>query len=107
MIVAPVNPADINTIQGMYPVKPTLPSTPGFEGIGEVVATGPAVDKLVPGDRVITDGAIGTWCTAGVFESDQLRKVSTLMTRVRNKPSRSRFWFTGEWTKIKIIYSQS
>lgn len=87
MIVAPVNPADINTIQGMYPVKPALPSTPGFEGIGEVVATGPAVDKLVAGDRVITDGAIGTWCTAGVFDSDQLRKVSvSIATPVRNEP---------------------
>ncbi|XP_026804931.1 enoyl-[acyl-carrier-protein] reductase, mitochondrial [Rhopalosiphum maidis] len=76
MIVAPVNPADINTIQGVYPVKPPLPTTGGFEGVGDVVAVGSCVTNLVPGDRVIPDGAMGTWCTAGVFDSQQLRKVS-------------------------------
>lgn len=76
MIIAPINPADINTIQGTYPIKPSLPSSPGFEGIGEVIAIGSGVKNLVPGDRVISDGAIGTWCTAGVFNSKQVRKVS-------------------------------
>uniref|UniRef100_A0A2S2QH92 Enoyl-[acyl-carrier-protein] reductase, mitochondrial n=1 Tax=Sipha flava TaxID=143950 RepID=A0A2S2QH92_9HEMI len=76
MLLAPVNPSDINTIQGMYPVKPPLPSTPGFEGIGEVLAVGSAVKNLVPGDRVVHTGAIGTWCTAGIFDSKKLRKVS-------------------------------
>ncbi|GLV34733.1 uncharacterized protein CBL_09214 [Carabus blaptoides fortunei] len=33
MIASPVNPADINTIQGKYPVRPTLPSIPGNEGV--------------------------------------------------------------------------
>jgi len=79
MIIAPVNPADINIIQGAYPVKPSLPSTVGAEGIGEVVAVGPSVENLVPGDRVIPDGVIGTWCTAGVFDSKLLRKVSTCL----------------------------
>lgn len=80
MIVAPVNPADINMIQGVYPVKPPLPSTPGSEGIGEVLAVGSGVKNLVPGDRVIPsgDGVIGTWCTAGVFHSTQLQKVSNI-----------------------------
>ncbi|XP_025200013.1 enoyl-[acyl-carrier-protein] reductase, mitochondrial [Melanaphis sacchari] len=76
MIVAPVNPSDINTIQGVYPVKPPLPTTGGFEGVGDVMAVGSCVTNLVPGDRVIPDGAMGTWCTAGVFDSHQLRKVS-------------------------------
>lgn len=76
MIVALVNPADINMIQGVYPVKPQLPSTPGTEGIGDVVSVGSAVKNLVPGDRVIPQGVIGTWCTAGVFDSKRLRKVS-------------------------------
>lgn len=83
MIIAPVNPADINIIQGAYPVKPLLPSTVGAEGIGEVVAVGRSVENLVPGDRVIPDGVIGTWCTAGLFDSKLLRKVSTyLLTRL-------------------------
>lgn len=81
MLVAPVNPADINTVQGVYPVKPPLPCTPGFEGIGEVIEVGPDVEGLVSGDRVIADGAVGTWCTAGVFHAKQLRKVSTSTTQ--------------------------
>lgn len=78
MIVAPINPADINTIQGIYPVKPPLPGIPGFEGIGEVISVGSAVQNVVPGDRVIAEGAIGTWCTAGVFDFKQVRKVSIM-----------------------------
>lgn len=35
---APVNPADINQIQGVYPVKPTLPAIGGNEGCGIVEA---------------------------------------------------------------------
>ncbi|KAL4088552.1 hypothetical protein QTP88_023645 [Uroleucon formosanum] len=76
MIVAPVNPADINTIQGVYPVKPPLPATGGYEGIGDILAVGSCVKNLCPGDRVIPDGAMGTWCTTGVFDSKLLRKVS-------------------------------
>lgn len=29
ILAAPVNPADINTIQGRYPVKPVFPAVPG------------------------------------------------------------------------------
>lgn len=79
MIVAPVNPADINTIQGVYPVKPPLPSIGGFEGVGDVLAVGSAVKNLIPGDRVIPNGVIGTWCTANVFDCKQLIKVTVIM----------------------------
>ena len=37
MLAAPINPADINQIEGKYPVRPALPATPGFEGAGIVV----------------------------------------------------------------------
>lgn len=30
---SPINPADINTIQGVYAIKPKLPAIPGNEGI--------------------------------------------------------------------------
>lgn len=82
MIVAPVNPADINIIQGVYPIKPPLPMTGGFEGIGDVVAVGSRVTNLVPGDRVVSDGAMGTWCTAGIFDSEQLIKVSGILLKL-------------------------
>src|SRR5436305_12184932 len=34
MRAAPVNPADLNQIEGKYPVRAQLPATPGFEGAG-------------------------------------------------------------------------
>lgn len=33
---APINPADINQIQGTYGRKPQLPTVAGLEGFGEV-----------------------------------------------------------------------
>ncbi len=40
MRAAPLNPADINAIEGKYPMRPTLPATPGMEGAGVVVELG-------------------------------------------------------------------
>lgn len=37
MLAAPINPSDMNTIQGTYAVKPTLPCVLGNEGVGEVL----------------------------------------------------------------------
>lgn len=43
---APINPSDINTIQGKYPLKPPLPAVPGHEGVAEVVALGSQVSCI-------------------------------------------------------------
>ena len=40
MLAAPINPSDINQIQGVYPVQPPLPAVGGNEGVGRVAATG-------------------------------------------------------------------
>ena len=40
MHAAPINPADLNAIEGKYPIRPQLPATPGFEGAGVVVDLG-------------------------------------------------------------------
>ena len=40
MRAAPINPADLNQIEGKYPIRFPLPATPGFEGAGVVVETG-------------------------------------------------------------------
>ncbi|KAJ8974014.1 hypothetical protein NQ317_006484 [Molorchus minor] len=37
MLASPVNPADVNTIQGKYPSKPPLPAVPGNEGVGKII----------------------------------------------------------------------
>jgi predicted NBD/HSP70 family sugar kinase len=42
MLAAPINPADLNTIEGTYGVKLELPATPGVEGCGEIVTSGDA-----------------------------------------------------------------
>ena len=43
---------DLHAADGDWPVKPTLPFTPGHEGAGVVVALGPGVTHLKLGDRV-------------------------------------------------------
>src|SRR5436309_5143998 len=49
---------DVLRGRGGYQVGPPLPFTPGVELCGEVVAPGPGVTGLAPGDRLI-GGAIG------------------------------------------------
>ncbi|XP_038057691.1 enoyl-[acyl-carrier-protein] reductase, mitochondrial-like [Patiria miniata] len=62
MLASPINPSDINTIQGIYPIKPQLPCVGGFEGVGEVTEVGGQVTEVKPGDRVIPAvGTLGTW----------------------------------------------
>ncbi|XP_069178266.1 enoyl-[acyl-carrier-protein] reductase, mitochondrial-like [Procambarus clarkii] len=77
MIAAPVNPADINTIQGVYAVKPRLPSVPGNEGVGEILDVGKNIgNELQPGDRIIPKiNAFGTWCTHALASPSELIKV--------------------------------
>jgi propanol-preferring alcohol dehydrogenase len=43
---------DLHAADGDWPLKPTLPFTPGHEGAGTVVALGPGVTHLREGDRV-------------------------------------------------------
>jgi trans-2-enoyl-CoA reductase len=53
MLAAPINPADINMIQGVYGIKPKLPAIGGNEGVGVIEKVGKNVKKLQKGDRVI------------------------------------------------------
>jgi propanol-preferring alcohol dehydrogenase len=43
---------DLHAARGDWPVKPTIPFTPGHEGIGKVVALGAGVTIVKVGDRV-------------------------------------------------------
>jgi trans-2-enoyl-CoA reductase len=77
MLAAPINPADINTIQGVYAIKPPLPSIPGNEGVGEVINVGTKVTDLRKGDRVLPRAnAWGTWRTHAVCDAKEMMKVS-------------------------------
>src|SRR5437016_9240729 len=46
MRAAPINPADLNQIEGKYPVRAELPATPGFEGAGLVAEVGENVTNV-------------------------------------------------------------
>ncbi|KAI9189481.1 hypothetical protein H9P43_000914 [Blastocladiella emersonii ATCC 22665] len=100
LLAAPVNPSDINAIQGRYPVD-LAPSTlagsgerallPGFEGVAEVVSVGDAAARethadlaspidaspyLAPGDWVIPAGGnFGTWRRDAVVAPADLIRV--------------------------------
>lgn len=60
MLAAPINPADLNVIEGTYGELPLLPATIGNEGAGEVLALGPGVENLRIGQKVLPL-AFGTW----------------------------------------------
>jgi trans-2-enoyl-CoA reductase len=61
MKFAPVNPADLNFIEGTYGKKPVLPAVPGIEGVGEITESAPDVTDLPPGRLAIPLGGIGCW----------------------------------------------
>lgn len=76
MLAAPINPSDMNMIQGTYAILPDLPATGGNEGVGEVIEVGYKVKMLKPGDWVIPkDAGLGTWRTAAVLSEDDLLSV--------------------------------
>lgn len=84
-LLAPVNPADINTLQGKYPSKPSLPAVPGNEGVGEVIATGSNVQNLCVGDRVVPNTLnLGTWRTHANYNFKDVVKVymSSLLNHI-------------------------
>jgi trans-2-enoyl-CoA reductase len=72
MRAAPINPADLNQIEGKYPVRAELPATPGFEGAGVVVDVGAEVKGLTSGALVILPHNIGTWRDAVAVKADEL-----------------------------------
>jgi len=61
MLAAPVNPADINVIEGTYGDLPKLPATIGNEGVGRILALGSGVQGLEAGQMVLPM-TFGTWC---------------------------------------------
>ncbi|XP_066597564.1 enoyl-[acyl-carrier-protein] reductase, mitochondrial [Prorops nasuta] len=75
-LLSPVNPADINTIQGRYPIKPTFPSIPGNEGVGEIIAVGSQVKGFSVGDKIVPGTIkLGTWRTCANYKPDEIIKI--------------------------------
>lgn len=89
-LLSPVNPSDINVIEGVYPTKPCprtnlttqgpgSSSEPCFivgnEGVAEVITVGQGVKHFQPGDKVIMiKQQAGTWSSVeNVLENDILK----------------------------------
>ncbi|KAL6858033.1 mitochondrial 2-enoyl thioester reductase [Amphichorda felina] len=85
-LASPINPADINTVQGTYGSKPPFTSligtaepsvTPGNEGVFEVLSAGDGSSDLKKGDWVIPAiSQFGTWRTHAVADADKFLKVN-------------------------------
>ncbi|KAF9191661.1 mitochondrial 2-enoyl thioester reductase [Haplosporangium sp. Z 767] len=102
-LASPINPADINQVEGVYPLKPpmttqlynshshssSISSDPkdrppvavgGNEGVAKVTKVGPKAGHLLKvGDWVVMGTAgLGTWRTHGNFKANDLTKVRSV-----------------------------
>ena len=72
---APINPADLNVLEGKYPIRPELPGTPGVEGVGVVEECGAGVAGFAKGDVVLLPHRFGAWRVAGNARAGDLLKI--------------------------------
>ncbi|KAI1099313.1 NAD(P)-binding protein [Jackrogersella minutella] len=82
-LAAPINPADVNTIQGTYGAKPAFSSllgtgepsvVPGNEGVFEVVSS--SASAVAKGDWVIPKKTqFGTWRTHALVPADAVIRI--------------------------------
>ena len=70
MFCAPINPADLNMIEGKYGEARDLPDVPGSEGCGRVVDLGAGVDGAWVGRKVLVDGQ--AWRQSGNWPLDRV-----------------------------------
>lgn len=84
-ILAPINPADVNVVEGVYPLRPSadgsLVGRPvyvgGNEGLAEITEVGSEVMGLSKGDRVIMSSPqLGTWTSARTLRAEEVVKVT-------------------------------
>lgn len=75
MLHAPINPADLNFIEGTYGRRPQFPAVPGIEGCGRIEDVGDEVESLTEGDLVIPLHSIGTWQRHVVAAENQFARL--------------------------------
>lgn len=67
---SPINPADLNFIEGTYGLKPKLPAHAGMECAATVIES--RSEKFSPGDEVFPIERIGAWTTHTVTSGEKL-----------------------------------
>ena len=74
MLASPVNPSDVMTIRGTYGRRPSLPFTPGYEGVGVVEESGGGLlGALRRNKRVVVLNSItGNWAEQAVVPAKQV-----------------------------------
>lgn len=72
MKASPINPADINRLEGKYPIRSPLPAIAGNEGVGVIAQTGAAISNLRVGQPVFSLDRVGNWCEAYVADANSV-----------------------------------
>ncbi|MFQ3652209.1 MAG: zinc-dependent alcohol dehydrogenase family protein [Gemmataceae bacterium] len=74
MLLSPINPSDLMTIRGIYGRRPSLPFTPGYEGVGVVEEASGVIAWMrgLKGKRVaVLNGTGGNWAEQVVIPARQ------------------------------------
>ena len=74
MLASPVNPSDLMTIRGTYGKRPSLPFTPGYEGVGVVEQSGGGLLANLRRNRrvVVLNSLTGNWAQRAVVPAQQV-----------------------------------
>ena len=71
MKAAPINPADLNAIEGKYPGKREVPAVPGSKDRESCPKLGENVSNLTIGSLVILPHDLGTWREACAVRAER------------------------------------
>ena len=69
---SPINPSDLLLANGIYALRPALPTVIGNEAVGRVLDVGPGVQNVNLGDRVLAPLSSFTWRERMVISADGL-----------------------------------
>lgn len=74
-LAACINPADINLIQGVYGIRPKLPTILGNEGVVRVKSVGSDVQNVKPGNLALGVSTLGYWQNYSIQNCDDFYEV--------------------------------
>jgi D-arabinose 1-dehydrogenase-like Zn-dependent alcohol dehydrogenase len=69
---SPIDPSDLLLAQGIYALRPALPTVIGNEGVGRVLALGQGVESVKVGDRVLAPLSSFAWRERMVISANGL-----------------------------------